>query len=234
MKKTLFFIVFLFMAKLGFAQKTVYFFPGQGSDHRVFDKIILDSNYKKVCLSYPIPEKGMTMRDYAFVIARDIDTSKPYCFIGLSMGGMLISELVSVYRPEKAIIISSAKCRDELPGRYRFQKYVPLNKLVPKGLVKAGALVLQPLVEPDRNSDKETFKSMLHAKDALYLKRTVNLIINWEKQAIDTNIVHIHGSNDHTLPLRFVEPDEVIEHGSHMMALTRGAELNVKILELLR
>ena len=124
--------------------------------------------------------------------------------------------------PEKVIVISSAKSRKEFPGRYRFQKIVPVYWGVPGIAIKTGARILQPLVEPDRNKDKATFKSMLRNKDPLFLKRTTTMILTWKRESYSNKIVHIHGDIDKTLPPRFVQYDYLVEDGSHMMVLTRG------------
>jgi pimeloyl-ACP methyl ester carboxylesterase len=216
----------MFLINNSRSQTLVYLFHGPGSDERVFSKISLDSNYRIVNVVYPIPEKGATLKEYADVISKQIDTSGKYIFIGFSLGGMICSELADCFKPEKIILISSAKCRNELPFRYRFQKKLPINKIVPKGLIKQGALLLQPLVEPDRNKNKDTFKSMLKSKDSRYLKRTADMIINWDKENYDSKIIQIHGTNDHTIPLCNVKADYLIKDGSHMMTLTRGDEIN--------
>lgn len=213
--------------------KRAYLFPGLGSDERIFGKITLDSSYQLIHISYPIPEKNSTIKQFSQSLCEQIDTSGTYILIGVSIGGMICTELSDFINPAKVIIISSAKCRSELPFRYRFQKLIPLNKITPKGLMKAGAKILQPIVEPDRNKNKATFKSMLHKKNKTYLKRSVNMIVNWSRTTYDTTIIHIHGTKDHTLPIRCVNAGYVIEKGSHMMALTRGEELNTLILSIL-
>ncbi|MBL7919003.1 MAG: alpha/beta hydrolase [Bacteroidia bacterium] len=182
---------------------------------------------------YPIPEKGATMKEYASLLRKQIDTTGAYSFIGVSLGGMLCSELTDILHPQKVIIISSAKCRKELPFRYRFQKSIPIYKLFPKGAIKFGARMLQPIVEPDRNKNKAIFKSMLKNKNAKFLKRSVNMIIRWDKRNYDSTIIHIHGTKDHTLPIRKTKPTIVIEKGSHMMTLTRGKEIEVLLNEIL-
>ena len=63
--------------------------------------------------------------------------------------------------PQKVIIISSAKNRKELPLRYRFQRYIPLYAILPPAILKWGAKVMQPIVEPDRNKNKKIFKANL-------------------------------------------------------------------------
>ena len=174
------------------------------------------------------------MKEFAGLILPQIDTTDRFILIGVSIGGMICVELAELIKPEKVIIISSAKQRMELPFRYRFQKTIPLNKITPKGLIKLGARILQPLVEPDRNKNKATFKSMLKKKDKTYLKRSVNMIVNWDRKIYDSTIVHIHGTNDHTLPSKHIGTSMKIEKGSHMMALTRGQEMNDLILSVLK
>ena len=109
----------------------------------------------------------------------------------------------------------------------------PINNIIPEEWIKKGALFLQPLVEPDRNKYKETFNSMMDSKTPSYYKQTVNMILNWDKSTYKESIIHIHGNNDHTLPVKNVKANYIIEGGSHAMTLTRGEELNELILKIL-
>ncbi len=216
------------------SQTNVYFLPGQGADERLFSKITLDSQYSKHYISYPIPKKGENMKSFAQSLVCQIDTTQDFVLIGTSMGGMLSVELAEIIFPKQVIIISSAKSNQELPFQYRFQRKIPLNRLIPKSIVKSSAQFLQPIVEPDRNKHKEIFKSMLSAKNKTYMKRSVDLITHWKRTTYNPKIIHIHGDNDHTLPLKNIKANHIIKDGSHMMTLTRGEELNRLILSLLR
>jgi len=210
----------------------IYLFPGQGADGRLFKYI--DFPYDTVHLEFPVPEKKTTLREYAHAFIPRIDTSRPFILIGVSLGGMICSELADTLEPDLTILISSAKYRDELPGRYRFQKTIPLNKIIPRGMTKWGAKVLAPLVEPARKQDTEFFNSMIEAKDPAYLKRTVNMVINWDKESYDDRIIHIHGDRDHTLPHRKVKYDFLVENGTHMMVFIRGDEISELINRIIR
>ncbi|WP_347841075.1 alpha/beta hydrolase [uncultured Draconibacterium sp.] len=218
----------------GEQKKHVYFIPGQGADARLFKNIELDSTCKTIHITYSIPEKGWDMSAYARELAKQIDTTKNYSIVGVSLGGMLATEMADFLNPEKVIVISSAKNRKEFPGRYRFQKVIPIHRLVPGFAIKTGARILQPIVEPDRNKDKETFKSMLKSKNPVFLKRTTTMILTWERTSNNKQIMHIHGDNDKTLPARFVHFDYLVEDGSHMMALTRGDMISELINEILQ
>jgi pimeloyl-ACP methyl ester carboxylesterase len=216
-------------------QATIYFFPGQGSDKRIFDSLKIDPAYELKYVEYGTPENNVTLAGFAKQLSSQIDTSRKFILVGVSLGGMICSELCEIVKPEKTIIISSAKNRNELPFRYRFQKAIPLYKLFPGKALLAGAKIAQPLVEPDRNKNKETFKSMLYAKDPVYVKRTIGLIINWDKRKNSGKIYHIHGNNDHTLPLKKIkEADHVVDNGSHMMTLTRSEEISAILNTILK
>lgn len=209
----------------------IYLFPGQGSDERLFKHLVLPPGYDTVHISYPVPDKHETLAAYAMRFIEEIDHSSAFILMGVSLGGMICTELSDTLSPLKTIIISSAKTTHELPGRYTFQKHFRLNRIIPKRMTKAGARLLQGIVEPDRKHDKETFKEMLKAKDPLYLKRTVDMIINWDRTAYPDKIIHIHGNKDHTIPIKNVAYDYLMEEGSHMMMITRAGEIN-QIIDL--
>ena len=211
----------------------VYLFPGQGSDSALFSELHFDSRFRLHYITLPTPEKKANMKDYALEVMDHIDTGRYPVLIGTSLGGMVCVEIADIIECRKVIIISSAKMRIELPFHYRFQRYVPLNKLVPKKLMKLGALILQPIVETDRNKKKEVFKRMLGSKDPMYIKRTVNLIIHWDRTGYNPTIIHIHGDRDHTIPLKHVKADYIIKGGSHMMTLTRAADISALLDQLL-
>jgi len=215
------------------AQHTLYLFPGQGSDSAIFCKMDFPDSFELKYMVLPTPNKGEMLPEYARRFISEIDTTQPYSLIGVSLGGMICSELADVLEPEKVILISSAKCASEVPSRYRFQQKIRLNRAIPASWYRGGALLLQPLVEPDRNKEKDTFKRMLKSKDKVYMKRAVDMIINWQQETYNPNIIHIHGDKDHTIPIKNVKATIAIASGSHMMALTRGEEIGKLIVEQL-
>jgi len=225
---------FLLICLNYFTQKNCYLISGQGSDKRIFDSIQLPSNYEKIFLQYDTLQHYCSIPDLAEQLSAKIDTSKSYIFIGVSLGGMICVELSELLHREKTIIISSAKNRNELPFRYKFQNKFPLYAIFPSFMIKGGAKMLQPIVEPDRKKHKKIFKNMLDNKTANYYKKSVKMILKWERTSNTSEIIQIHGDNDHTLPIRKVNSvDYIISKGSHMMTLTRGSEINVIINEIL-
>lgn len=212
----------------------IYLFPGQGSDERLFKYLAVPPGYDTVHISYPIPDRHEDLTSYARRFIDEIDRSSPYILIGVSLGGMICTELSDTLTPHSTILISSAKASHELPGRYTFQQHFPLHRILPKRIIKGGARLLQGIVEPDRKHEKETFKDMLKDKDPLYLKRTVDMIINWQRIEYSDQIYHIHGDKDHTIPVKNVDYDYMVEEGSHMMMLTRAVEINHILTDILK
>ena len=212
---------------------TIYLIPGQGADYRLFNNLTFDSAYRVEHIQYFTPPKGMTLKEYAHLLSEQIDTTEKFILIGVSLGGMLATEMSELLHPEKVIVISSAKNRNELPRTYRFQRKFPIYKIISPQISKLGARILQPIVEPDRRRENETFKQMLKDKDPLFLRRTIEMILTWERTVSPKNIIHIHGNKDHTLPIRNVKYDYLIEKGSHMMTLTRGEDISLLLNKLL-
>ncbi len=206
-------------------KKTLYLIPGQGSDCRIF-KNFKFQEFDTIHIKYIIPDENDSMISYAKKLSQQIDTSKTFSIIGVSLGGMLAVEMSEFLIPEEVIIISSAKNRNELPLRYKFMKKVPLNNLFGGSFLQTLAPTAQIIVEPDSYKERELCVSMLKNKNELFMKRSVNMIINWKRTFNNTEIIHIHGNNDHTIPIRNVKNiTEIIENGSHMMTLTRGKEV---------
>jgi esterase/lipase len=218
----------------GQERKNLYFIPGQGSDKRIFDSLEIDSSFNIQFLEYGTPPKNISLKEFSKELASKIDTTTNFSLIGVSLGGMICVEISEILNPEYVIIISSAKNRNDLPFRYRFQSKVPLYEIFPGFVLFAGAKILQPIVEPDRNKNIDTFKNMLYAKNSKYIKRTIRMLMKWNRDSNTTKIIHIHGDNDHTIPLKNIkEVDIIIKNGSHMMTLTRAKELSRIINEIL-
>ncbi len=216
-------------------QKTkIYLIHGQGSDARLFSKLTLNAAFDTFCLNLPVPAKGTNMQSFAQQLILKIDTSGPFILIGVSLGGMVAAELNDILHPLQTIIISSAKNNNELPKRYKFMRAFPLYKLFPAGFLKASSFIMQPLVEPDRKKEKAIFKNMLRKKDKHFLKRTIPMIVNWDKKCNNGKaLMHIHGTKDHTIPIKNITESIAITNGSHMMVLTQAELISEKINEIL-
>ena len=209
----------------------VYLLPGDGSDYRIFNKFSLDSTkYDTVHIQYPIPKKHDTFNSYAATILEQVDTTEKFVLVGVSLGGMISTEMEKLSNPEKVILISAPENKNELPTRYNFMKYVHINKFFPGFVLKSFSFPAQTITEPDRKRESETFNKMLKDKKALFLRRTINMIINWGKTDKSEKVIQIHGDNDNTVPIKNLKPEYTLVGDSHMMALTEGEAIS-KLIE---
>lgn len=207
-------------------QAHIYLLSGIGSDERIFDYFECPDTCQCTYINYPLPAAGMDMTAYAHQLSTQINTEEPFTLIGVSLGGMLAVEMAHFMRPEQVIILSSACNANELPLRYRFQKQIPVYRLFTGEVLKKSSYLAQSIAEPDRQLEADICNAMLDAKDPQFLERSLEMTIEWDRQYCDYPVVHVHGSNDHTIPLRNTDADIIVEGGSHMMTLTQGKAIS--------
>ena len=213
-------------------RSVLYLIAGQGADHRLFRDLAIET-FRTVVLDFPLPEAGELLPAYAKRMAEQVDEAGRYSILGVSMGGMIAVEMAKYLKPERLILVSTAKTRKELPPHYRLMRWIPLYKLVSGKLLKRMANIGRRLFEPDSLPEEILFKNMISDKDPRYLKRTIHAIIHWKNNEVPENYVHIHGDRDRTLPIRWVKDVTRVAGGSHMMVLMRSEDVSRLVMEAL-
>lgn len=221
MKKIFLLLFVLSIGLLADSKHKLYLIAGHGSDIRIFSRINFPENVDTVHLHFIEPKKMESMKDYAIRISQKIDTTQPFSIMGVSLGGMLASEMTSFLNPENVLIISSAAGRSELPVRYKMMRNFEMYRIFSGEFYHFMAKTAQLLFEPDRKNEGEIFDAMLKDKSPNFLKAGIHMIVNWEGEyEANGKIFHIHGTKDHTLPIRKTCSDMIVKKGSHMMTLT--------------
>ncbi|MEM9986288.1 MAG: alpha/beta hydrolase [Bacteroidota bacterium] len=230
----LFLLMTSYVTTLGQKKTTLYLIAGHGSDHRVFQNMDF-GEYDTVVIPFLVPIPKETMADYAARMATRIDTTQPFALVGVSIGGMVATEIAELTQPQALVLIASAKGRQDLPKRYRFQRAIPLYKLFSGQMLKRMTIIVQPWFEPGVKDYRQLCRDMVMDKPPKLTKRGIGMIINWARntppQAVPT--LHIHGPKDSTLPLRHIEGATVLPEASHMMALFKGKEVSQLMLPFL-
>ena len=205
-----------------------YFISGLGADKKAFQRIKLPEGYEPVYLDWIPPQKDESLANYARRFSSMIKTDDAFILIGLSFGGMLACEIARLRNPMKTIIISSIASSEELPWYYKRAARFGIHKYVPIGLLKAGTL-LKNMMGMRSKEDKAIIYSYLRFADPAMIRWSLHAIVSWHQQERLPGVVHIHGSSDHLLPLKYIHPDHVIQNGGHLMVFNRAEEVN-KIL----
>lgn len=210
-----------------------YFISGLAADKKAFQKIILPAAYEPVFLDWIPPQKNESLSNYARRFSSLIKNDDAFILIGLSFGGMLASEIARLRSPLKTIIISSLASSNELPWYFRSAGRVGLHKAVPIKFLKAGSM-LKNFMGARSKEDKAIIYHYARAADPDLIRWSIQAIVNWNQPERLPGIVHLHGSNDHMLPLKYTHADFVIKGGGHLMIFNRAAEVNKILNEVLR
>ena len=105
----------------------IYCISGLGADSRIFSKLKFE-NADLHYIEWVLPEPGDSMRSYALKLAEQVKHDE-ICLVGVSFGGMLVTELTQVYKESlqgfpgsslpfrvlKTFIISSCKHSRQFP-----------------------------------------------------------------------------------------------------------------------
>jgi pimeloyl-ACP methyl ester carboxylesterase len=210
----------------------VYFISGLAADSRIFKHIRLPNSYEIVHLNWISPQKNESLGHYALRLAEKIDTTEPFALVGLSMGGMIASEIAMKFKPVATILISSAPCYQHLPPQLKMAYYLRLYKWVPISLLKKISIYKRALA-PDSEEDKMTMKQVIKESDPAIIRWALYAILSWRNETIPTPIWHIHGTKDEIIPIRYTHPTHRILNANHLMVMSRAAEINEFIKEVL-
>jgi len=210
----------------------IYFISGLAADSRVFKHIALPAGYEVVHLDWLKPATHETVGEYAMRLAEGINRQEPFALLGLSFGGMLATEIALQYAPVKTILVSSVPHYKHLPGYYRAAGVTGFHKLLPVHFFKKAA-ILKRLFTTETEEDKEMLRQLIRDSDDHFIRWAIDAIVRWKGGGVSFPHIHIHGSRDEVLPLRFTTPTHKMRGAGHLMVMNRAEELNKIIREYL-
>ena len=203
----------------------VYFIAGLGADHRIFHHIRLPEGFEPVYLHWKKPADGETLEEYSLRMAEEIDDHERFALIGLSMGGMIATEISKQIKPGKLILLSSVGTRKELPSYFNFIHKYHLHQLIPAKIFTS-ASIIKRLFTAESREDKALLREIIRDTDPEFVRWAMGAILNWKNESEPANCYHIHGDRDEILPLKYTHATHIIPKGTHMMILNRAGELN--------
>ena len=119
----------------------VYFISGLAADKRAFRLIELPVGYNAIYLNWTTPLAKETLKEYALRMAKNIDSSEPFILVGLSMGGMIATEIARNFSPQLTILISSASSARHFPPWFTLSAFLGLHKIIPARFFKSASLI---------------------------------------------------------------------------------------------
>lgn len=209
----------------------VYFISGLGADKRIFS--FLDLSFcEPVFVDWLKPGTKETLEEYALRLRTQIPAGDAVV-VGISLGGMLVTEMAKADRTIKGIILASNKTAAEFPGYWRIGKWLPLYKWFPKGFLKKFMLFNQWILGNHKNEQGKLLRQVILESDMNFTRWAIGAILEWGNKEIPPNLVHIHGNADRLLPFKRVRAHYTIKGGTHVMTLDHAEEVSVLLKKLI-
>ncbi|WP_338768749.1 hypothetical protein WAF17_08440 [Bernardetia sp. ABR2-2B] len=216
------------------SETIIYLFSGLGADKSVFDNLSFLKEKKHRFIEWEKP-KTDNLEEYALQLSSQINTTKKVVLIGVSFGGMLVSELSKHIKTEKNILISSASNPNEIPFLYKLFGKLKLYYFIPTFLLnkpnKLLSFAFGVTSKKYRKEEKQLYQ-IIRNSNPTFAKSFIKMILNWEnndKKIISDVIFKIHGTNDLVIPFSTKKLNAthfMIEDGGHFMILTHSDEVN--------
>lgn len=208
---------------------TAYFISGQAADEKIFENLTLPSHIEVKYIHWIEPLKNETLPAYSKRLTEQMDTTKDFVLVGMSLGGMVSVELNKIIQPKQTIIISSIATKNEIPPLFKFFNLIKLNKIVPASIYKWYPPFLDWYFGAKTKREKGLLRFYAKTISKNYMKWAINEVLNWKNEYRPPNLFHIHGTADRVLPCKYTHADMKIKNGTHMMVHNRADEIS-KIL----
>ena len=199
-----------------------------GADERVFS-VQKEAFPHLVVPDWIVPEKGESLPSYARRFAEAIDPGEPCIIGGASFGGMIATEMIPHLQVKACILVGSAKHPGELPPIISLiRPFEVITRLIPYRMMAPGAAVIRKLYGKRLSPAARIILSQVKHSPPVFFRWAVRALLKWQKNkgAVDERIFHIHGERDPLLKIRYVDPDEIVRNGGHVISLRNGEEVN--------
>lgn len=211
--------------------QNIYLFTGLGADERVFRRLDW-SGHEVIHIQWLIPLVDESMEEYVARLLPQIKDEYPI-LIGVSFGGMMAVEVAKQLEVQKIILLSSVKTKHELPWYYRWAGRMRLHRIIPQQLLRHSNFITNWFFGVESPEEKGLLKIILAETNPTLLRWSLNCIVSWSNTHLHPNLIHIHGSSDRILPLRYVQADRQVKAGGHLMVLNFAEEVSAILREVM-
>lgn len=211
----------------------VYCMPGMSAGPNIFENLRLPpEKYQIHLLSWKQPKKEESIKAYAQRMVSEVKHKK-VILLGVSLGGVVVQEMVNFMDVEKLVLISTVKTNQELPGFMKFGKKTGLYKLLPLGWIKYYPFLERLPIGRRIKTRLKLYDRYIAVVNKAYLRWSVREILNWDREEPIPGVIHIHGDKDRLFPIKYIENCVVLPGGSHIMIINRFRWFNQNLPLLL-
>ena len=124
--------------------------------------------------------------------------------------------------------------RRSFPTLFRYIDYVlRLYKLFPKNNITTIENLISKVFGKITQKRIEQYRIFLSVRNPLYLKWAIYNALHWKQKETLSNILHIHGTQDHIFPIKNISNCIEIKGGTHVMILNKAKEISSVLLNSL-
>ena len=215
------------------AKPHIFFISGLGADHRAFDRIKLDG-YEQTHLPWIEPEWKDSMHSYARKMAEPILKVENPVVIGLSLGGMLASEMTTFVPDMHAILVSSIKSYEERSTILKLGRLFPIQGLMLPNTMHRFTSFWEMAQKKRLKGDTKHMTQMFKDQDDKFLRWAILHAPKWRGKGDESRIAHIHGTMDRMFPFRRIKNAIPVHGGTHLMVYVKGQEVTELIKKELK
>ena len=187
----------------------------------IFEHVVLaEDKYEVHLLEWEIPEVEETLEEYAQRMMKHIH-HEHIVLIGVSFGGIIVQEMAKFLDLKRLIIISSVKCKDELPPRMKFAARTGLFKILPTGLLGYVDHFEKYAVGDFLKKRARLYKQYISISDKQYIDWAIKQMLTWDCEKPAEKVIHIQGDCDEVFPLKNIKNAIVVKGGTHIMIVNR-------------
>jgi|SRR5579859_3100854 len=202
------------------------FIPGLGADGRLFyhqQKLFENS----ITPPWLPPQKNESLADYAHRWSTHLKLKPGCCLVGVSFGGMVALEMAHWVKPKAVLLIGSCRSPSSIPSALRTAGSIPRWPVLGKILAQIFPFGRGWFLGARTKDQQDLLMQMFLESPNRFLAWTVGAIRGWGGFKGDfTKIHHIHGDEDHLIPIKNVRPDQVVKGGGHTINLTHPRQVN--------
>ena len=138
----------------------IYCISGLGADERLFKHLHLPG-HELVFVPWITPAKHESIGDYAQHLISIHNMEEGCAVLGVSLGGMVATEIALRIPVAHTILISTIKTCAEAPAYYRFFRTIPVYKFLNGSAIKRLGVFFKPIMGKMAGADGHLFYLML-------------------------------------------------------------------------
>ena len=202
-----------------------------GADERIFKNLEI-TDYQLQPVPWLPFETDDTIPSYAKKMSAQIPGENPI-LIGLSLGGMICTEIGKLRSTKKIFLVSSAKTSAELPAIARMPMVDKLIDQLPEVFFTRQFYFFTSIVGAKNAAERKLLAAMMQASAQGFIRWSLKAVVAWNSKIYPANVIHIHGNKDMVIPSSNLKPDYMVKDGTHLMIYNRAAEVSKIISDCL-